>query len=140
MMKRKIKLIPFKAILFGAAFSIIVIIPLLCNLLSKEVDYKETTKSVKLSPDENHVGQVIIILSSTDKVIKVQRIKRQTTSQFSGFRNLQAFLFAGTPFFSIVIFCLFLLWYNGQPPTPYMRWLKRCAWGSLTFVSLWLIY
>ena len=112
-------LLLIKTILFGAVLSLLAVLPLLGNRFSKRLDYKEKNQSVELKPGENWIGDLIITLDQRGRVLKVKKIKHRITGRFLGFRNLRTFLFAGMPFVPLLAFCIFFLWSEEQPKTPF---------------------
>ena len=110
------------------------------NLFTRNTRYQESSQELSLKPGENHIGNAIIILSQTGKVLQAKEIKRQITKRFLGFRDFRTFLATGTQFFSLLGFCIFFLWYERQPKTRYLLKLKRYTWGLFAYVSLWFVY
>lgn len=129
-----------KTILTGLVLSVLATMTLWGNLFTRNTRYQESSQELSLKPGENHIGNAIIILSQTGKVLQAKEIKRQITKRFLGFRDFRTFLATGTQFFSLLGFCIFFLWYERQPKTRYLLKLKRYTWGLFAYVSLWFVY
>ena len=84
----------------------------------------------------NTIDNVSFVLDSQNRVLRVERVKRQIIPQAIYFENFRTLMDNLSPFLSLLSLCIFFFWYEHQRKNPYVIMFKICMGALLSRVHL----
>lgn len=127
---------PAKLMLIRLVLSVFWVLPMLYQFASRHIDYKETIRDVRFKPGVNTIDNVSFVLDSQNRVLRVERVKRQIIPQAIYFENFRTLMDNLSPFLSLLSLCIFFFWYEHQRKNPYVIMFKICMGALLSRVHL----